>query len=97
MGKSSSNSSASVSVSGSSSGIVENRPHCVCWCGSWAEVYVRGPTGDVSWVIRLQNQVHLVLSIDCMMIIHETTFFYDINGKISNFRSIQTHLWKIYH
>ncbi|XP_077299280.1 TSC complex subunit tuberin isoform X2 [Arctopsyche grandis] len=57
--KSSSNSSASASVIGSSSGVIENRPHCACWCGSWAEVHVRGPTGDVSWVIRLQNQVNL--------------------------------------
>lgn len=33
------------------------RIQCFCWCGGWAEIHVRGPTGDVSWVMRIQNQV----------------------------------------
>lgn len=28
---------------------------CPCWCASWAEVHVRSPTGDVCWVMRMQN------------------------------------------
>ncbi|XP_013168999.1 PREDICTED: tuberin [Papilio xuthus] len=30
---------------------------CPCWCGGWAELHVRSPTGDVSWLLRLQNQM----------------------------------------
>ncbi|CAG5031361.1 unnamed protein product [Parnassius apollo] len=30
---------------------------CPCWCGAWAELHVRSPTGDVSWLLRLQNQM----------------------------------------
>lgn len=30
---------------------------CVCWCSGWAEVLLRSATGDVSWVMRVQNQV----------------------------------------
>ncbi|XP_072932345.1 tuberin [Epargyreus clarus] len=30
---------------------------CPCWCARWAELHVRSPTGDVSWLMRLQNQV----------------------------------------
>lgn len=37
-----------------------NKPEklgCACWCQGWAEVYVRRPTGDMSWVMRVQNQI----------------------------------------
>ncbi|XP_074649402.1 tuberin-like [Tubulanus polymorphus] len=31
-------------------------PHlCSCWCQGWAEVYIRRPTGNVSWMMRVQN------------------------------------------
>lgn len=30
---------------------------CACWCQGWAEVYVRRPTGDMSWVMRIQNDI----------------------------------------
>lgn len=30
---------------------------CACWCQSWAEIYIRRPTGDMSWVMRIQNQI----------------------------------------
>ncbi|KOB78180.1 putative tuberous sclerosis 2 isoform 3 [Operophtera brumata] len=29
---------------------------CACWCAQWAELHVRAPTGDVCWLMRLQNQ-----------------------------------------
>ncbi|CAH0564266.1 unnamed protein product [Brassicogethes aeneus] len=32
------------------------KPNCACWCQGWAEIYVRRPTGDMSWVMRIQNQ-----------------------------------------
>lgn len=30
---------------------------CSCWCQGWAEILVRRPTGNTSWVIRIQNQL----------------------------------------
>ncbi|XP_063618716.1 tuberin [Cydia splendana] len=30
---------------------------CPCWCADWAEVHVRSPSGDVSWLMRVQNQM----------------------------------------
>lgn len=32
---------------------------CVCWCQGWAEIYVRRPSGDMSWIMRIQNSMHL--------------------------------------
>ncbi|XP_060802820.1 tuberin [Amyelois transitella] len=29
---------------------------CPCWSANWAELHVRTPTGDVSWLVRGQNQ-----------------------------------------
>ncbi|XP_029838078.2 tuberin isoform X1 [Ixodes scapularis] len=43
-------------VSGSTSGEVLSHV-CSCWCCGWAEVYVRRPTGNTSWVMRLQNDM----------------------------------------
>ncbi|GAB6025853.1 hypothetical protein CHUAL_011832 [Chamberlinius hualienensis] len=28
---------------------------CSCWCKEWAEVLVRRPTGNTSWMMRIQN------------------------------------------
>ena len=28
---------------------------CNCWVTMWAEVYIRSPTGDLSWIMRIQN------------------------------------------
>ncbi|XP_040576588.1 tuberin [Lepeophtheirus salmonis] len=28
---------------------------CSCWCSGWAEIYIRRPSGDVSWMCRVQN------------------------------------------
>ncbi|XP_064629998.1 tuberin-like isoform X3 [Lineus longissimus] len=32
-----------------------NTHHCNCWCQGWAEVYIRRPTGNISWMMRIQN------------------------------------------
>ncbi|KAJ1527617.1 hypothetical protein ONE63_007580 [Megalurothrips usitatus] len=34
----------------------QDKLQCACWCNGWAEIYVRRPTGDMSWVMRIQNQ-----------------------------------------
>ena len=28
---------------------------CSCWCNGWAEIHVRRPSGEVSWMTRIQN------------------------------------------
>jgi len=28
---------------------------CNCWCTQWAEVHARRPTGNFSWILRVQN------------------------------------------
>ncbi|XP_054706115.1 tuberin-like [Uloborus diversus] len=32
---------------------------CSCWCTSWAEVHIRRPTGNTSWMMKIQNQLFL--------------------------------------
>ncbi|XP_071526616.1 tuberin-like isoform X3 [Panulirus ornatus] len=49
----------------SNSGIknTQTEPHlCACWCQRWAEIYVRQPTGNVSWIMRIQNELTLMTS-----------------------------------
>ncbi|XP_044760648.1 tuberin isoform X2 [Coccinella septempunctata] len=40
------------------------KPLCSCWCQAWAEIYVRRPTGDMSWVMRIQNTISSKSSIN---------------------------------
>lgn len=28
---------------------------CPCWCAGWAEVVIRGPSGNIAWVMRIEN------------------------------------------
>ncbi|KFM71943.1 Tuberin, partial [Stegodyphus mimosarum] len=32
---------------------------CSCWCSSWAEVHIRRPTGNTSWMMKMQNHLFL--------------------------------------
>lgn len=54
LGNSMSLSTASVSPSTHS---VVQQPVCVRACTGWAEVYVRRPTGNISWITRIQNPI----------------------------------------
>ena len=37
-------------------GAVTKKPDlCSCWCSGWAEIHIRRPSGDVSWMCRIQN------------------------------------------
>ncbi|KAK4874613.1 hypothetical protein RN001_013973 [Aquatica leii] len=36
---------------------------CICWCQGWAEIYVRRATGDMSWIMRIQNQLSQQLNM----------------------------------
>ena len=33
--------------------------YCNCWCQGWAEIYVRRPTGNTSWMMRIENTLNL--------------------------------------
>lgn len=37
---------------------------CACWCQGWAEIYVRRPTGDMSWIMRIQNSMQFETNVD---------------------------------
>ena len=30
---------------------------CSCWCRGWAEITIRRPTGNISWLMRVQNRL----------------------------------------
>eukprot|EP00058_Branchiostoma_floridae_P010187 XP_002595675.1 hypothetical protein BRAFLDRAFT_64809 [Branchiostoma floridae] len=32
-----------------------SRYECNCWCQGWAEILIRRPTGNTSWMMRIQN------------------------------------------
>ncbi|XP_076271400.1 TSC complex subunit tuberin isoform X2 [Rhynchophorus ferrugineus] len=34
------------------------RYSCACWCQGWAEIYIRRPTGNMSWAMRIQNDIN---------------------------------------
>ena len=29
---------------------------CNCWCTQWAEVHIRRPTGNIAWMVRIENE-----------------------------------------
>ena len=33
---------------------------CSCWCRGWAEIKIRRPTGNVSWLMRIQNKLDIL-------------------------------------
>lgn len=42
----------------------EEHTPCACFCQGWAEIYVRRPTGDMSWMMRIQNSMQFENPID---------------------------------
>lgn len=36
-----------------------SKQSCVCLCSGWAEIVIRRPTGNMSWMMRIQNQMSL--------------------------------------
>ncbi|KAH8270153.1 hypothetical protein KR018_004871, partial [Drosophila ironensis] len=49
-------SQSSVSMSPSSGSVVQ-QPVCVRACTGWAEILIRRPTGNISWLTRIQNPI----------------------------------------
>ena len=44
-----------------SEGIQETAPSlCSCWCRGWSEIKVRRPTGNVAWLMRVQNKLDIL-------------------------------------
>lgn len=38
-----------------SDGRVFQNNTCSCWCTVWAEIFIRGPSGNVAWMMRIEN------------------------------------------
>ena len=60
---------------------------CFCWCQGWAEVLIRRPTGNISWMLWLENLPSLPASIPLSDI--SSLFFPD-------FQNAQPDLFKKY-
>jgi len=37
---------------------------CNCWCTNWAEIYIRAPSGNMSWMMRVENEYGLYATPD---------------------------------
>ena len=46
---------------------VETFHLCSCWCRGWAEVKVRRPTGNVAWLMRVQNKLDILATANVGM------------------------------
>ncbi|KAK7793760.1 hypothetical protein R5R35_000957 [Gryllus longicercus] len=58
------------------------REYCACWCQGWAEIHVRRPTGDMSWIMRIQNPNQLHSSSSDFPLEDITTLFMpNVNSK----------------
>ena len=53
---------------------IEEHLPCACWCQGWAEIYVRRPTGDMSWIMRIQNTMQIEVPVDFP--VHDITTLY---------------------
>ncbi|KAJ8319018.1 hypothetical protein KUTeg_004109 [Tegillarca granosa] len=43
----------------SSDGRLFSNHMCNCWCTGWAEIYIRAPSGNLSWMMRIENETAL--------------------------------------
>lgn len=50
--------------------------NCSCYCSDWAEIIVRRPTGQLSWLMKFQNQVGLFAN---------EFSFHDLKGLFSDY------------
>ncbi|KAK3091724.1 hypothetical protein FSP39_022166 [Pinctada imbricata] len=48
----------------SSDGRMFQNHMCNCWCTGWAEVYIRAPSGNTSWMMRIENEAALTSLMD---------------------------------
>lgn len=39
--------------------IEKSKQPCICLCSGWAEILIRQPTGNISWMMRTQNQMSI--------------------------------------
>ncbi|CAH1794876.1 unnamed protein product [Owenia fusiformis] len=71
-------------------------PHlCNCWCQSWAEVHIRRPTGNISWVMRLQNDPNTLTGSPEVSLADLSSLFMPTPEKSSKMISHLTRLEKI--
>jgi len=55
---------------------------CACWCQGWAEIYVRRPTGDMSWIMRIQNSTQFETPVDFP--VHDIMALYMPNQDVTS-------------
>ena len=52
------------SEGGVDAGLDTGPPLCSCWCRGWSEIKVRRPTGNVAWLMRVQNKLDILATAD---------------------------------
>ncbi|XP_060567265.1 tuberin-like isoform X2 [Ruditapes philippinarum] len=52
---------------------------CNCWCTNWAEIYIRAPSGNLSWMMRIENEAGLLNLSDSQ--VSDITMLFASMGK----------------
>ncbi|XP_052788101.1 tuberin-like isoform X2 [Mya arenaria] len=52
---------------------------CNCWCTNWAEIYVRAPSGNLSWMMRIENESGMYNTADSQ--VPDITMLFASMGK----------------
>ncbi|XP_045114580.1 tuberin-like isoform X4 [Portunus trituberculatus] len=71
----------------------ERRPRlCACWCMGWAEIHVRQPTGNMSWMMRIQNEQQLLpLGMDELPLFDLSSLFSPTSSSPSQGSSVSAY------
>ncbi|XP_046387021.1 tuberin [Ischnura elegans] len=65
----------------------QDKQLCACWCQGWAEIHIKRPTGDVSWVMRIQNQAYFLTSpMDFPLVDISTLFLPSLSKEEKKFQ-----------
>ena len=62
------------------------RSDCSTWCKGWAEVKVRRPTGDCSWLMRIQNRLNIYRTPTAGVPVCLAAFLQDVNLPLNTTR-----------
>ncbi|XP_071440421.1 tuberin-like [Hetaerina americana] len=69
----------------------QDKQLCACWCQGWAEIHIKRPTGDVSWVMRIQNQAYFQTSpLDFPLADISTLFLPSLSKEDKKFQDFVT-------
>lgn len=68
---------------------------CICSCSGWAEIVIRRPTGNMSWIMKIQNHIALD-SMSCDVPLQDLINMCTPSlGEIYNIQDVlnEDHLW----